>query len=829
MFQNIITGSLGRLRSANERDFDVTVAATQTAANSDGLLTITISDDLNLSSETATISIEGISLGIVFNNNATDDRFDIEGRNSELDNGFQDSLRTITATLTEAELDQVLADGVVEVNFNLTRDVDQLGTSIYDITIEYESSPISTVADSFTSVAAAMVMGDVFADNGFGADSHDNGLAISISEVEGAVANLGAATLLASGSSVTLNADGTFDYTPDTSLAALRAGESFEEVVNYVISDGTETDSSTLTFTVEGEDLFTLTSDSFDTDDVTPLSGNVFVENGNGVDTHVSGTNLTVTEINGVALDVGQPIALTSGISLTLNADGSFVYTQPASLEALPRNVTFTDEITYTVSDGTQSDTTTLTFVLTAANNDDVFSGQFVTQQADTIFAGVGNDRVNSIGGDDFVSGGIGDDFINGGNGNDNLEGRSGEDTIIGAAGDDTLDGGPGDDVVTGGDGLDTIFGGLGNDRLLGNDGNDTIHGDDGNDSVSGGDGDDNIFGGLGDDRLLGHDGIDTIEGGDGIDNISGGTGDDIIFGDAGDDILSADAGNDTVSGGAGNDRIIGSFGDDILNGDDGDDLISGGNENDMIFGGLGIDRLFGNAGEDLIEGGDGDDVISGGDAEDDLFGGNGADRISGGENDDAIMGELGNDLLLGNRGDDDLYGGAGDDIVQGGRGDDELFGGDGADTLLGGREFDDLMGEAGDDQLQGGLGDDNLDGGLGNDRLFGGRDFDVLFGGEGDDYLDGGAGNDTLTGGLGDDTFFFRFGDGNDTITDFDGNEDVLRLSQFGPSYDTFSEVLASAFQSGSDVIFQFDFGQRLTVENTQLSDFTADDFIII
>ena len=829
MFQNIITGSLGRQRSNTERDFDVTVAATQTAASSDGLLTITIRDDLDLSTENAIISIEGISLGIVFNNNATDDRFDIEGLDSEADNGLQNEPITITATLTEAELDQVLADGVVEVNFTLTSSVNQLGTSIYDITIEYDSGPINTVADSFTSVAAAMVMGDVFADNGFGADSHDNGLAISISEVEGAVANLGAATLLASGSSVTLNADGTFDYTPDTSLAALRAGESFEEVVNYVISDGTETANSTLTFTVEGEDLFTLTSDSFDTDDVTPLSGNVFVENGNGVDTHVSGTNLTVTEINGVALDVGQPITLTSGISLTLNADGSFVYTQPASLEALPRNVTFTDEITYTVSDGTQSDTTTLTFVLTAANNDDVFSGQFVTQQADTIFAGVGNDRVISLGGDDFVSGGLGDDFINGGNGNDNLEGRSGEDTIIGAAGDDTLDGGPGDDVVTGGDGLDTIFGGLGNDRLLGNDGNDTIHGDDGNDSVSGGDGDDNIFGGLGDDRLLGHDGIDTIEGGDGIDNISGGTGDDIIFGDAGDDIISADAGNDTVSGGAGNDRIIGSFGDDILNGDDGDDLITGGNENDMIFGGLGIDRLFGNAGEDLIEGGDGDDVISGGDAEDDLFGGNGADRISGGENDDAIMGELGNDLLLGNRGDDDLYGGAGDDIVQGGRGDDELFGGDGADTLLGGREFDDLMGEAGDDQLQGGLGDDNLDGGLGNDRLFGGRDFDVLFGGEGDDYLDGGAGNDTLTGGLGDDTFFFRFGDGNDTITDFDGNEDVLRLSQFGPSYDTFSEVLASAFQSGSNVIFEFDFGQRLTVENTQLSDFTADDFIII
>ena len=126
MFQNIITGSLGRLRSANERDFDVTVAATQTAASSDGLLTITISDDLDLSSENATISIEGISLGIVFNNNATDDRFDRFDTDSELDNGFQNTLRTITATLTEAELDQVLADGVVEVNFTLTSSVNQL-------------------------------------------------------------------------------------------------------------------------------------------------------------------------------------------------------------------------------------------------------------------------------------------------------------------------------------------------------------------------------------------------------------------------------------------------------------------------------------------------------------------------------------------------------------------------------------------------------------------------------------------------------------------------------------------------------------------------------
>lgn len=44
-----------------------------------------------------------------------------------------------------------------------------------------------------------------------------------------------------------------------------------------------------------------------------------------------------------------------------------------------------------------------------------------------------------------------------------------------------------------------------------------------------------------------------------------------------------------------------------------------------------------------------------------------------------------------------------------------------------------------------------------------------------------GGTGDDTLTGGAGADTFVFAPGDGSDTITDFETDDDTINLSQFG------------------------------------------------
>ena len=105
--------------------------------------------------------------------------------------------------------------------------------------------------------------------------------------------------------------------------------------------------------------------------------------------------------------------------------------------------------------------------------------------------------------------------------------------------------------------------------------------------------------------------------------------------------------------------------------------------------------------------------------------------------------------------------------VLKGTKGNDTLEGGSGDDFLKGGQREDILRGGEGDDRLQGDMGSDVLEGGAGNDALDGGKGFDTL---------DGGAGDDILTGGGAADTFVQDFSEpGNDTITDFNPEEDVI------------------------------------------------------
>jgi predicted extracellular nuclease len=100
------------------------------------------------------------------------------------------------------------------------------------------------------------------------------------------------------------------------------------------------------------------------------------------------------------------------------------------------------------------------------------------------------------------------------------------------------------------------------------------------------------------------------------------------------------------------------------------------------------------------------------------------------------------------------------------------------ADNLVGTNGDDIINGGNGNDVLEGGAGNDTLNGGNGNDTLLGGTGNDVLNGGNGEDVLVGGLGNDTLTGGNGTDRFVFAAGDGTDTITDFNRNDDLIELT---------------------------------------------------
>lgn len=71
-----------------------------------------------------------------------------------------------------------------------------------------------------------------------------------------------------------------------------------------------------------------------------------------------------------------------------------------------------------------------------------------------------------------------------------------------------------------------------------------------------------------------------------------------------------------------------------------------------------------------------------------------------------------------------------------------------------------------------------------GNDgNLTAGRVDTKIYGYGGDDRLTGGTGNDSLEGGAGDDTYIFRVGDGQDTINNSGGGEDLLKFADVNPA----------------------------------------------
>jgi len=238
---------------------------------------------------------------------------------------------------------------------------------------------------------------------------------------------------------------------------------------------------------------------------------------------------------------------------------------------------------------------------------------------------------------------------------------------------------------------------------------------------------------------------------------------DDFMVGDALANSLSGYEGNDVLSGGDGNDTLDGGRDNDILEGGAGADTLIGGSGVDIVryntsATGIAVDLSLGAgtggdaAGDSLtgienVSGSAFNDTITGAVEDNQLFGLEGDDTLRGAGGADVLKGDEGNDSLYGDAGEDSLFGGIGDDILEGGTENDILFGGDGGDTL---------KGDAGDDRLYGEAGNDTLEGGGGNDVLY------------------GGMGTDMLQGGLGDDSYLFGRNDGQNTIIDAAGADEI-------------------------------------------------------
>jgi len=461
----------------------------------------------------------------------------------------------------------------------------------------------------------------------------------------------------------------------------------------------------------------------------------------------------------------------------------------------------------------------------------------------DRLYGRAGNDVLYGEEGDDYLLGEDDDDQLLGGAGNDNLSGGNGDDILTGGTGNDTLDGGNGSDrfLFNIDDGQDIIshydssaaasaidsivFGeGIGLDditleksgdhlfiKLVGGEDQLKLNSWFKNDyyqidqfELSGG-----II--LSNNEFINHFAMnsvgggtrDTFYGGAGVDIMSGGGGIDRLYGRAGNDVLHGDDDGDYLLGEDDDDQLLGGAGNDNLSGGNGDDILIGGTGNDTLDGGNGSDRFLFNIG-------DGQDIISHYDSSaaasaidsivfgeeiglDDITLEKSGDhlfiKLAGGEdqlklnnwfkNDYYQVDQfefsggtiLSNDEFIGNFAMNSVgsgarntfYGGAGVDIMSGGGGIDRLYGGAGNDVLHGDDDGDYLLGEDDEDELLGGAGNDNLSGG------------------NGDDILTGGTGNDTLSGDSGSDTYVFNLGDGQDSISNYEANSDIIDTLRFG------------------------------------------------
>jgi VCBS repeat-containing protein len=177
----------------------------------------------------------------------------------------------------------------------------------------------------------------------------------------------------------------------DAAVQALKVGQSTTDTFNYTVTDGSLTDTATITITINGANDAPLAGN--DTGTATEKGG---VANGSGGsnatgsvltnDTDPDST-LTVASIRtGGTEGAGTAGTLGSGLvgahgTLTLGSNGNYTYVvneNDAAVQALKAGQTITDTFNYTVTDGSLTDTATLTITINGANDAPVVSAASV-------------------------------------------------------------------------------------------------------------------------------------------------------------------------------------------------------------------------------------------------------------------------------------------------------------------------------------------------------------------------------------------------------------------------------------------------------------------
>lgn len=322
--------------------------------------------------------------------NETDPTYDPETGISESGTATYLNDNDLPVTINFSEIEHILSDDLAPIANNDIADVDEDAT----ITIDVLANDTDPNGDPLTVTEASAVNG-----------------------------------------TVTINSDGTLDYTPNPDFTG-------EDTITYSVQDpgGNSASGSVLVDVAPVNDGPVAEDDTADTLEDTTVTIDVLSN-----DTDVDGDALTVTEASAL-----------NG-TVTINADGTLDYTPHPDFIG-------EDTISYTVQDpGGLSDTAEVSLEVTADHaGDGIVDGLDDGEVMNPGYTDVDGDQIH---GDDGL-----DDVINGNGGQDTINAGDGNDTIDGGAGNDRIDAGDGDDVIIRSDGgFEQMDGGEGDDTLAGN------------------------------------------------------------------------------------------------------------------------------------------------------------------------------------------------------------------------------------------------------------------------------------------------------------------------------------------------------------------------
>ena len=344
-------------------------ASTQSLAlgqNATDSFTYTVSDGSLADTGTLTITIAGRNDAPVANADSASTgenspvTVNVLANDSDVDNGA-----ILTVTAASAPMGQGSASVAAnQIVFDPGADFDYLDTGetanvvvSYTITDEHGATSSSTVTVTVNGANDAPVANDDTASTGEDSTASGNVLA-NDTDVDGetlTVANPG--VYAGTYGTLTLAADGSYTYAPNAAAQGLGDGQSVQDAFSYTASDGTASDSGTLTVTVNGaNDAPVANDDTASTDeDSGGVSGNVLAN-----DTDAENDSLTVASPGTYAGTFG---------TLVLNSDGSYTYTPSSAANGLAAGESGQDVFSYTATDGAAADSATLTVTVGGLND----------------------------------------------------------------------------------------------------------------------------------------------------------------------------------------------------------------------------------------------------------------------------------------------------------------------------------------------------------------------------------------------------------------------------------------------------------------------------